>query len=219
MFLGISLHAQEKIRYQPDYDVKRIHFGYFIGYAQTHYLMKFSEDFTNQGSNPNTFIITSPTSTGIKAGALINYYVNDYFDLRFTPLSVAVYARKILENNETKYNTVDKAWFEVPVQIKYKSERRKNSRMFVFGGLKYGIETNVVKRKGATNKTFTKSGDFSVEYGMGLELFREYFKLTPEIHFSHGFRNMVNKNLPQDNILNNIERMRTHAITFIIVFQ
>jgi Outer membrane protein beta-barrel domain len=211
--------SQEKIRFQPDYDNKRIHFGYFLGTVNTNYLIKYNKNFLDPAKNTNVFVITSPSTTGIKAGAIINYYINDYFDLRFSPLTIAIYGRKLLENDSIKHDQVDKAWFEIPVYLKYKSERRMNSRMFIFAGLKYGFETNVVNRKGASGSFSTKSADLSFDYGMGLELFREYFKITPEIHFSHGFRNMANPNLPASNFLSNVERMRTHSVSFFIVFQ
>jgi Outer membrane protein beta-barrel domain len=219
IFLLIALRgfSQEKIKYQPDYDNKRIHFGYFLGLVNTNYLIKYNKAILTP-DNP-IYVITSPSTTGIKAGAIVNYYVNDYFDLRFSPLTIAIYGRKLLVNDSLKYDQVDKAWFEIPVYLKYKSERRMNSRMFIFAGLKYGFETNVVNRKGASTSFATKSADLSIDYGMGLELFREYFKVTPELHFSHGFRNMVNSGLPTSNFLNNVDRMRTHSVSFFIVFQ
>ncbi len=215
--LALKGFSQERIRYQPNYDNKRVHFGYFLGIVNTNYLIKYSDKHLDP--NNKYFVITSPTTTGIKAGAVVNYYINDYFDLRFSPLTIAIYGRKLLVNDSLKFDQVDKAWFEIPVYLKYKSERRMNSRMFIFAGLKYGFETNVVNRKGASTSFATKSADISVDYGMGLELFREYFKITPEIHFSHGFRNMVNTGLPASNFLNNVDRMRTHSVSFFIVFQ
>jgi hypothetical protein len=217
ILMALKSFSQEKIRFQPDYDNKKIHFGYFLGLVNTNYLIKYNQGFL--APNNAIFVITSPTTTGIKAGAVVNYYVNDYFDVRFSPLTIAIYGRKLLVNDSLKYDQVDKAWFEIPVYLKYKSERRMNSRMFIFAGLKYGFETNVVNRKGANTSFATKSADFSFDYGMGLELFREYFKITPEIHFSHGFRNMVNTGLPASNFLSNVDRMRTHSVSFFIVFQ
>jgi Outer membrane protein beta-barrel domain len=221
LLLALNGFAQEKIRFQPDYDNKRIHFGYYLGFVDTNYLLKFKKNYISPTiNNGRIYAITSPSATGIKAGAVVNYYINDYFDLRFSPLTIAIYGRKLLENDSIKHDQVDKAWFEIPVYLKYKSERRMNSRMFIFAGLKYGFETNVVNRKGAANSSFaTKTADFSIDYGMGLELFREYFKVTPEVHFSHGMRNMVNPALPSSNFLSYVDRMRTHSVSFFIVFQ
>lgn len=224
-FSFLKAFSQEKIKFQPDYDNKRIHFGYFLGFSTTNYLIKYRPVILSP-ANTSVWAITSPSSGAIKAGAIVNYYINDYFDFRFSPLTIAIYGRKLTEYGSQKdtipHNQVDKAWFEIPLQLKYKSERRMNSRMFIFAGVKYGFETNVVNKKGgrtSASNAATKSSDFAIEYGMGLELFREYFKITPEIHFSHGIKNMVNTGLPASNFLSNVDRMRTHSVSFLLVFQ
>lgn len=214
--------AQIKTKFQPNYDNKKIHFGYFLGLASTKYNIKFNNSYLADVNNGKVYAISSPTSMGIKAGGLVNIYINDYLDFRFSPLSVSIYSRKLLENDSIAHNQEDKAWFEIPVQFKYKSERRNNSRMFVFAGLKYGFETNVVNKKNNITKIdnfTTKTSDFSVEYGMGLELFREYFKVTPELHFSHGIKNMVNPGGNRSSFLSYVDKLKTHSVTLYLVFQ
>jgi Outer membrane protein beta-barrel domain len=217
-----GLFAQNRLKYQPDYDAKKIHFGYFLGYSSTNYMIKFNNSYLATVNNGKVYAISSPTSGAIKAGALVNFYINDYFDFRFSPLTVAIYSRKLLENDSIAHNQEDKAWFEIPLQIKYKSERRHNSRMFIFGGLKYGFETNVVNKRNKValiDNFSTKTSDFSVEYGMGLELFREYFKVTPELHFSHGIKNMINPGVNRSSFLSYADKLKTHSVTLYIVFQ
>ncbi len=222
IFTASLAKSQIRTKYQPNYDNKKVHFGYFLGLANTKYNIKFNNSYLADVNNGKVYAISSPTSTGIKAGGLVNIYINDYLDFRFSPLSVAIYSRKLLENDSIAHNQEDKAWFEIPVQLKYKSERRHNSRMFVFAGLKYGFETNVVNKKNSAtlvNNFTTKTSDFSVEYGMGLELFREYFKVTPELHFSHGIKNMVNPGGNRSSFLSYVDKLKTHSVTMYIVFQ
>lgn len=220
--LSAQVIGQIHTKFQPDYDNKKVHFGYFLGMANTNYNVKFNKSFLADVNGQKVYAISSPSSTAIKAGGLVNVYINDYFDFRFSPLSVAIYSRKLLENDSIPHNQEDKAWFEIPIQIKYKSERRNNSRMFVFAGAKYGFETNIVsKRDGVTkaNNFTTKTSDFAIEYGMGLELFREYFKITPELHFSHGIKNMVNPGNNRSSFLSYVDKLKTHSVTLYLVFQ
>jgi hypothetical protein len=222
LFTIQSLLAQENIKFQPEYDAKKIHFGYFLGLASTSYQVRFNSSFIGPTNNGKVLAITSPSTTGIKAGGIINVHLNDYFDFRFSPLSVAIYNRKILESDSIVHKQEDKAWFEIPLLLKYKSERRKNTRMFLFGGLKYGFETNIINRRGGVssrNILFTKTSDLTLDYGFGLELFREYFKVTPEIHFSHGLKNMKAPGVPASSYMQYVERLRTHSVTFFLVFQ
>ncbi len=220
--LSVHLMAQVQTKFQPDYDNKKIHFGYFLGVSNTNYIVKFNRSYLAAVNGQRVYAISSPPSIALKAGGLVNVYINDYFDFRFSPLSVAIYSRKLLENDSIAHNQEDKAWFEIPLQVKYKSERRHNSRMFVFGGIKYGFETNIVNKRDGVSKVnnfSTKTSDFSIEYGMGLELFREYFKVTPEIHFSHGVKNMVSPGSNRSSFLSYIDRLKTHSVTFYLVFQ
>lgn len=223
-----SVFAQQTRRhFQADYDAKSLRFGYFLGLSNTYFNVKFNNYFVNKD---NYYSITSPPTLGLKMGGLANFRLNDYFDFRVLP-TVAITSRKL----EYKYiNTAlpdtdpnkfaekaearESAWFEVPLMLKYKSERRGNVRMYVFGGVRYGVETNPNNRRNRT-KFITKTSDFSVEYGTGIEFFREYFKFAPEIHFSHGLKNLVdpvnNKNTP----LQGVDRLTTHTVTLYILFE
>ena len=110
------------------------------------------------------------------------------------------------------------AWFEIPVMLKFKSERRGNIRMYMFAGLCYGIETNAVNRKNA--KQFnTTSNDFSIQYGVGMEFFKEYFKFAPELHFSHGIVNLTDPVFNSKNNLAGLSSMTTHSVTLYFLFE
>lgn len=223
-----SVFAQQTRRhFQADYDAKSLRFGYFLGLTSTYFNVKFNNYFVNKD---NYYSITSPPSYGLKMGGLANFRLNDYFDFRVLP-TVAITSRKLEykyidtalpDTNPDKFaekiEARESAWFEVPLMLKYKSERRGNVRMYVFGGVRYGVETNPNSRRNRS-KFITKTSDFSVEYGTGIEFFREYFKFAPEIHFSHGLKNLVdpvnNKNTP----LQGVDRMTTHTVTLYILFE
>lgn len=223
-----SVFAQQTRRhFQADYDAKSLRFGYFLGLTNTNFNVKFNNYFVNKD---NYYSITSPSTFGLKMGGLANFRLNDYFDFRVLP-TVAIYGRRLeykyidtalpdSDPKKFKENTElrETAWFEIPMMFKYKSERRGNVRMYIFGGLRYGVETNAVNRK-KKQQFITKGSDFSVEYGTGIEFFREYFKFSPEIHFSHGLSNLVdpvnNKNTP----LQGVDRLTTHTVTLYILFE
>ncbi len=214
-----------KPKHQPNYDAKPLRFGYYIGFGATHYDVKFRPSFVN---NTQVFSLTSPTTTAIRAGAMINYFIDDFFDIRFSPLNITVQKRNLVYvtgapgAHVTKEETqVDKAWLEIPFHVKYKSERRDNTRMYVFGGARWAFETNTIGRKGSSTNVINASlrtNDLMLEYGMGLEIFRAYFKVTPELHFSHGLFDMTrkNNNLP---FLNDVKSLKTHSVSLLILFQ
>jgi hypothetical protein len=219
-FLSTTLVFAQQTRrhFQADYDAKNTRFGYFIGITNTHLNLKFNNFFVNTSTS---YSIVSPASYGIKMGGLVNFRINDYYDFRILP-TVAIQSRNLeyrtASNSQVQTLGRESAWFEIPVMVKYKSERRGNARMYVFGGMRYGVETNAINR---TNKQkfSTKSSNFSVEYGLGLELFREYFKFAPELHFSHGISNLIDPFVVKGTSLEGIEKMRTHNVTLFFIFE
>jgi hypothetical protein len=236
VFLLVSTvaQAQVKTKHQPNYDAKPLRFGYYIGMGSTHYITKYKDSFfspENENAAVPIYGVTSPNATTIRAGAMINYYLNDYFDVRFSPLNLSIQKRNLTyiegvadnldEGTPIKVEQVDKAWLEIPFHVKYKSERRFNSRMYVFGGARMAFETNTVGRRGSkrtSGRTSMRSADFLIEYGAGLEIFRPYFKVTPEIHFSHGLFDMIRNN-NTDHHLQHVKSLRTHMVSLLILFQ
>lgn len=232
LLIGFGATAQVKTKHMPNYDAKPIRFGYYIGFAESHLKVKHLPSFNTAANLENNkphegpvYSVTSPSSSVIRAGAMVNIFINDYFDIRFSPLNISVLERKITyvdaSNEEQKDNLTGKAWMEFPFHVKYKSERRGNSRMYLFAGGRMGFETNIRSRRGASTTFSNKSlrtSDLMIEYGVGLEFFREYFKVTPELHFSHGVLNMIPKKHDK-YYLDHIKNMKSHNVSFLVFFQ
>ncbi|UBM57824.1 PorT family protein [Marinilongibacter aquaticus] len=220
---------RDKVIHQADYDAKIVHFGYFLGLSVSNYRIRFTEAYARNSSNATSngvviSALTSPTNTGLKMGGLMNVTLNPNFDLRIAP-TVAIFNRKILVNEDSGIlPSREQAWLEIPVFLRYKSMRRGNYRMNMFGGLNMGMETNAIN---LANKNATRSipglrrADFSVEYGVGAEFFRSFFKLAPELHISHGLRNMLRPGQSSTTVtpLSFIDRLNTHTVTFYLYFE
>lgn len=212
-----------KQKFQADYDAKKVHFGYFLGVAATNYEVKYNNFFLTP-ANTDYFSVNSERTYGLKMGGLMNYNINSRFDFRILP-TVAIYARSLDINNdpaqEIKQN--DKAWFEVPLLVKYKSLRRGNYRMYMFAGPRFGFETNALNlaQKSKLNNLYTtKTSDLSIEYGAGLEIFQRFFKLSPEITFNHGLSNLIDPStLNTSTALGVIQRLNTSTVTVSLLFE
>ena len=228
LVLAQCVFAQQTRRqFQGDYDAKAMKFGYFLGLTNSNFKVKFNNYFVNKD---NYYSITSPSIFGLKMGGLVNFRINDYFDFRVLP-TVAIYSRKIdykfidttLPDGDPKRfgetaQSRETAWFEIPLMLKYKSERRRNVRAYVFGGVRYGVETNPVNKK-KKQQFITKGNDFSIEYGTGIEFFREYFKFAPEITFSHGINNLVDPANNRNTPLAGVAKLNTHSVTLCLLFE
>lgn len=220
----LTAKAQVETKYLPYYDDKPTRFGFLVGSGKTHYNIRHSEDFVN---NPEFLSIQSPQVNFIKIGGVINFSIYKYWDFRILP-TVAIYSREFkvvkLDGTELKdLSQKDKAWFEIPFMVKFKSERRRNNRMYIQAGFKYGVQTNALG-KGVSETIKIKTNDFTFDYIIGLEMFNRYFKLGPEIHFSHGLNDLVDKrgvqgNLDKTSPLSYISRLSSNTISFQLTFE
>ncbi len=225
-FLTTNTVAQiGKVRNQADYDLKKVRFGYLIGIAQTHYTIRYNEFFLLPG-NTEFYAIHSPNTFGFKMSAVMNVHINDSFDYRILP-TVAIYNRQMQVINNSSPDpeelvNADKAWIEVPILLKYKSQRRGNFRAYVVSGLRFAAETNAVNvgSRGGSSSTFMiKRRDVSLDYGIGLEFFQRFFKFTPELIFSQGLTNLVEGTTGASSPLGSIGKLRSRTVTLNVIFE
>ena len=146
------------------------------------------------------------------------------FDLR-TLLQVSFYEFSLeykYLNGDVFSDTRAATLVELPILVKYKSQRRKNLRMYIISGLKPGIEVGA-KNKDEAGKDILglKAYDISFELGFGADIFFELFKLSPEIRYSRGLINMIKKSengVP--NIYSDpIEKIIPHNLSIFFTFE
>lgn len=206
-------------RHLEFYDDKPIHYGFLFAMPVTRFNVRHSDKFLESDS---AFAIQSPAKGAFRMGFTVNAYLNDQFDIRTTP-SISLYERQLVysypggtERTEKREST----WIEIPLLLKYKSVRRINTRMYLLAGVTLGIETNVKRSRNAisaADRLDTRTSDFTVDYGVGLEQFFQYFKFAPELRFSHGLVNMLQ---PANNAASiGISRLTTHTVTLYLNFE
>ncbi|MVN75514.1 outer membrane beta-barrel protein [Hymenobacter sp. HMF4947] len=100
---------------------------------------------------------------------------------------------------------------ELPLLLKYQSNRRRNTRFYMVGGIKPSIAVTQRQNTPAINQLTVARNDLMLEYGVGLDLFYPYFKFGPEVRFSHGLTNILQ---PRDNrYSNSLQSLRTNTVT------
>lgn len=201
-------------RHQEFYDEKPIHYGFLVGMPVTRFSVRHNEQFT---ASDSILRIYSPNVANIRMGFSINGFLSDRFDIRTTP-SISLYTRNLIYGYTASEKTLkrESTWIELPMLLKYKSQRRGNTRMYLVGGFTFGLETNVKQKK---NRNFeqvdTRTKDFSLDYGIGLEQFLEFSKFTPELRFSHGLVNLLSPSADHTGI----DRLKTHTVTLYLHFE
>lgn len=94
---------------------------------------------------------------------------------------------------------------QYPLVLKFKSNRQGNVRAYVIGGAKYCMDVTSRKKydeamenagkfpADVENPLFIDRGYFAWEAGIGLDLYYEFFKCSPELKISRSFGNVLNK--------------------------
>ncbi|MFM7629447.1 MAG: outer membrane beta-barrel protein [Algoriphagus sp.] len=222
-------------------DDKWTSYGFFLGMHTASYQLRYSPEFLNP-ANASTAAIHSiyPKFTpGFSLGFIGIFRFHDQVNLIFTP-KIGFYEYKVdvnYANGSTTTNSnsntgsalpdlgyrseelVNEATLvELPVLFKYRSMRFNNTRMFFIGGGSYLFNTKS-QEEIFLDPLVTASRDFTVEAGMGFEIYFKYFKFAPEIRFSHGLNNLY---LPERNapeIRDAISSIRRKGISIYLNFQ
>jgi len=215
-----SAQAQQKRwvqRNNPNYDNKKLTYGFLIALHSSSYNTKYSDAFVTQKFD-TVYAVNPMWTSGFTLGFIVNYRLTDYLDFRLTP-QVAFYENKVryLYTNETFDDaTVESTIVEFPVLFKYKSERRGNIRMYMVGGAKPAIQATG-KREQTKEELEIKSANLSIEAGFGFDLYYPLFKFSPEVRFSHGLIDMLGN---RTNAFGQpLSRVSTNMVTVYFLFQ
>src|SRR5690606_6847995 len=98
------------------------------------------------------------------------------FNLRFLPrVSFSEYGVDFnyipFDSTDITYlkESIETVFVDLPILIKYKSQRHQNFRMYMVGGLAPGIEASGKKRKERSESTLTMAEfNLSLELGFGV---------------------------------------------------
>ncbi|MDB5019760.1 MAG: hypothetical protein JWQ28_887, partial [Pedobacter sp.] len=174
-------------------DEEKIHFGFTFQYVSSEFkVFKTPEwrgpfprydDFTTP---PNKLTRIAPKRTpGFGIGFVVNNRLNRNMDLRLTPTLVFsdrqlqyVYANN--QNDSVNNNITQKiqsTMVDFPLSLKIKSDRRKNYRAYLVGGLKYSMDITSDKKTSNEGKSVidmviqNRKNFVSYEAGLGLDLY------------------------------------------------
>lgn len=203
----------------PNYDQRRLRYGFIIGVHSSNYSIAYSDAFTTSLMD-SVHSIVPPNTPGFSLGFIVNLRIAQYLDFRLLP-KVSFYESEVeynYTNLERHTEVVDRTVVEFPMLFKFKSQRRKNSRVYLVAGLTPGIDASGKKDDENNNeRLLVKRGNLSVDFGFGIDLYYPLFKFSPELRFSKGVMNVIK---PETNPYSQgIDRMTTNTITLYLQFE
>ena len=207
-----AVAQQRQQRWGGGVDDETIHFGFSFHYINADYKIKLKPDWRSPYTDLETgwtadslYNVSSPFYHGVGLGLLADVKLTENANLRFVPS--LVFSNKTVNYSYTPYGSsnhdreltalVRASYIDMPLLLKFKSDRKGNYRGYLIGGGKYSI--NVVSSKryddtGAlpTEKLLkTKPGYFSYEAGIGFDLYFDFFKMSPEFKWVQSIGNIL----------------------------
>ncbi len=207
IFVLILLHfsasgQRRQVMNLPKYDRAKIHFGFVLGLNASKFRVEPVGDLRIRDT---VYSIVPKGTSGLNLGIITNLKLGEHFDLRFIP--ALAFTQRNLEytmvytdsnfSRETITKQVESTYLEFPFELKFKSTRIDNYRVYILAGWKYAIDMVSQAKVLAKDKEIVKlkKHDYGYEIGMGFDFYMTYFKFSPEIKMYNGLPNL----LVQDN--------------------
>lgn len=219
-----TVNAQKvRIPNNPNYDLKRYHFGFMLGLNQMNFVIKPIE---NLKLFDTLYGIESTPELGFNIGIVADLRLSEYLNLRFIP-SLAFGERTlnyfIKFNNQVVANVakkVESTYIEFPLEFKLRSQRMTNTRAYVLGGAKYCIDLASQEKKKDDNDVYQiklQKNDLQVQLGVGFDFYLVYFKLGTELKMCYGLNDLL---IRESNIYTDgIQSLKTKMFQFSITFE
>lgn len=200
-----------------EHDAKPYYFGITLAANQSYFKLEHSPAFLADDS----IMIAEPLKTmGFNLGLLANARLTEHFDLRFNPqlifASKNLYYRDTYPKPQDTDKKIESILLSFPLQIKFKSDRIGNMRVYTIAGLKYDYDlASNARLRRAEDLVKIRKSDYGYEAGAGFEFYFESFIFAPEFKISNGFGNVHVKD-PNLRYSNVVEKLQSRMIVFSI---
>lgn len=180
-----------KLQNRPYADHRVFHLGFALGLHTQDMLL--TQSGAESADGEVWFSEIPHYSVGFNAGIIADAYLNRYINLRFVPtlyLGDKNFVFKEQASGEEFQTRVRNNYIALPLHLKVATQRINNYRPYVLAGGYAHIELG--SRKGGP--ILLKPMDYGIEIGFGCDFYLPMFKLAPEIKFSFGFADLLEKN-------------------------
>ena len=206
----------------PNYDDQLLHYGFYLGGHTANLQVRYNDAFVSNQFDSLHSVIPDP-APGFTVGFIVNLRLAQYLDFRVLP-GVGLYQYTL------NYNTYDQGeqvtfqgkkeafYAELPMLLKYKSQRRNNFRAYMIGGAKPSFEVSG-RRPSEVNEDVLLVNTFNLalEIGFGVDIYYELFKFSPEIRFSRGLTNALFDR--QNSYSSPLNSLVTNSVSIYFQFQ
>lgn len=178
---------------RPYADNRAWHLGFSVGLHTEDIAFTHNGFITDDG---RTWFMEQPSfSPGFCANALIDFRLNNYFSVRFTP-GMYFGSREIrmldTSSGDTEKQNIKSTYIVMPLDLKFAAQRWGNARPYLVGGVMPTID--VAKKHSDLLKINTF--DTYLTVGFGCDFYLPFFKFVPEVKFCFGLADLLCKKRP-----------------------
>lgn len=218
---GQIVFAQQGKNY-PNFDHKKVHFGFALGVntADFHYTLRM--DSTSHDSITGITIRKQP---GFNLGIISSWNIHETLSLRFVPslsfqerLFQYTYVKKGVQ--KIAETNLESTTLDFPLMLKLRTKRLTNFAAYAIGGMQYSLDLasqKDVDQSIGDPVVKMQQHDFAYQVGGGFDFWMPYFKFAIELKLSNGIKNVI----IQDNTfyMNPLGSLKTKVWWFSITFE
>ncbi len=218
---GIS--QEERPRNLTAFDLKRLHFGFTIGFNAMD--LGFARNFD---ADNFVYADVSHLLPGFQVSIVSDLRMNKNWNLRFLP-GISFGSREIYfyeydtgQDGLIQLSDADNpvalgpSFLDFPLHFKYRSDRVNNYRPYIVGGLNFRYDMSAKKEYDGESDEYLKfkQADVYLEFGFGVDTYLRYFKFAPEIKLAVGLRNIISDEgrPPYPQFVSSIDRATSYVI-------
>lgn len=180
----------------PQFDYKKIHFGFALGANTSDFHYAINPDSTSKDSITGITIRKQP---GFNLGIVSSWDIHETFHIRFIPslaFQERLFSYTYLFKGEQKLREtrIESTTLDFPLLIKLRTKRIGNFAAYAITGMQYSLDLASqadVDQSLGDPIVKIKKHDYAYQVGGGFDFWMEYFKLGIELKLSNGIRNLV----------------------------
>lgn len=220
-FTAHSLLGQKYGIHPFDSKKKPFNLGFQIGLNYNMYNLKEQINICEDGSCVRNIDVVP--KLGLNLGMIANLRLADFLSIRAVP-GVSLEQRDFnyrfsgLEGDSLVLRKIEASYFNLPLMLQWKTKYWKRTRLYILTGVQAGINLNPSKKvRDDKNLLKITSQDASIVLGVGLNIYGERVKLSPELKYSAGIVNIYEPLFTSH--ANAISTLHSQVLTLIVNFE
>lgn len=224
MTMPLAAQDNDKLLNRPYADMKRVHYGFSIGFYNQGLALTHNGFTTDAGES--WYADVAELSPGFCVNILGDLRLAEHFNLRLSPgmyFGSKTVTFREAETGQLEKQNLKNSSVVIPLDVKMSGNRYHNVRPYVTAGAMATFD--VSKRKDGEILQLSNS-DYYVTVGFGLDVYVPFFKFIPEVKFCFGLNNILKKDRPdlvddldKQKFTKSLDKAASNMVVFTFYFE